>query len=532
MPQSPALSAERATLTGGEIAESGLLDAAEPGLSPLPPPSNEHPNGAKSKVSRNIAATAATQLFSWAMTFVVMLYLNWWIEAKGLGKMGQASGFLAVFSVLIPFGTSQVLVKEIARRIRPLGELLTLALCLRGALFLCMGALAAAIGPLMYDNEIYPLILVGIIGMPIMAANDACNAALQGREELPKQNLFSLVDRLVYSCLVLGMIYLKVNPLTHLWLFVAAAPIAGMVQLTLHLWNLRGKWQGAKLPRLPDMRALALLGGPFLGWSVFQTLYGMTDTVVLGKVVNDHAVAGWYQLAFRLIGTTLFFPMAIATALLPTLARLHTAGDSEAFRRIARKGLEIVLLIGVPLAVLFAVAAGPVIAILRQGPSYAGAVPVLQFGGLSCLMYFAGCMLGTLVNAIDQQKQMFRITMIVAIVGIPRCIVASWLAQKYWGNGAVGAIFSGAILEVFMVYSYLRILPPGLFGAETVRKIVLYALAALPMAGLLWLISARGWSLYLIVLCPILYLVGLIVLRAVDRSDFETFRDIFRRRAA
>lgn len=519
---------QKPPFTDGETVESHVADAVEPPLFPAAPPTGV----SKTKISRNIATTTASQILSWGLTLVVTIFLPGYITAQGSGTMATAAAFAALFSVIVPFGTSQVVVKEIARQRRSLGEILSVALCLRGALFLVMALLMTAIGSIAYPDTIRALILVSALAIPINSINDACNAAIQGQEEMPKSNLFMLIERVVYAVLVLGMIHFRVDPVAGLWLFVAASPAAAAVQMALQLWNLRGVWKGLTLPRFAEMKALALMGAPFLGWLVFQKMYGATDALVLEKVTGNLTVVGWYAQAFRLIGTTLFFPTALATALLPTLARLHAAGDQVAFKRVARRGMDMVLLIGIPLAILFAVAAGPILRILPIGNTFAGAAPVLQFGGLSCLMYFIGCVLGTLVNAIDQQKQMFRVTMIAAIIGIPRCIIASWLAQKYWGNGAIGAVFSGAFLEMFMIYSYMKILPPGLFGRETLYRALRFVLAAAPMAVVLFMVAAHGWSDWWMLLCLPLYIVGLFVFRAVDRSDLIMLKEMFRLKGA
>ena len=51
------------------------------------------------------------------------------------------------------------------------------------------------------------------------------------------------------------------------------------------------------------------------------------------------------------VGTTLFLPTALTTALLPTLSRLYRE-DAGEFRLLARRMLGLIMLCGVPIALV------------------------------------------------------------------------------------------------------------------------------------------------------------------------------------
>ena len=480
----------------------------------------------KSRVARNVATTVVTQIFSWALTLLVTIYLPGYLKAAGNGKLATATSFVAIFSVIASCGVVPVLIKEIARHRERLSELVVVALCLRIPVALGFIALAQITAVAMGFPELVRVLILGAsLGLFVGAINDAFGAALQGMENLPRQNAIMLAERTLNTALVLAFVHFK----APLWWFALVGPGAALQTLCIHLWGFRGAWRNVRTPGWRELRWIATAGWPFLGWTLFQTLYGMTDTIVLSKVTND-ATVGWYAVAFRLINSTLFLPMAIATALLPTLARLHTAGDADSFQRLSRKMLDTVLLFGIPIAVVLAAAAGPIFQLLPYGETYRGAIPVLQVGGLSCLMYYVGCVLGTLVNAIDQQKQMLGVTVRATLIGIPRCIIMAWLAQRYLGNGAVGAMFSGALLEIFLVYSYLKILPKGLFDKSNLQRVVLYVLASLPMALALWWIAHQHLNALWAILCLPIYGVGIVLLRGVDKSDLLLLKNMAQRK--
>src|SRR5262249_7776364 len=82
-------------------------------------------------LARNVLVPLATQPRSWAVTFVVTLSLPRYVGDTGLGKLAFATSFVAIFGVLVPLGTSNVLVKEVARDRDRAGELLAAAFLLR-----------------------------------------------------------------------------------------------------------------------------------------------------------------------------------------------------------------------------------------------------------------------------------------------------------------------------------------------------------------------------------------------------------------
>jgi O-antigen/teichoic acid export membrane protein len=284
------------------------------------------------------------------------------------------------------------------------------------------------------------------------------------------------------------------------------------------------------LPRLADMKALAVASLPFMGLLVFRTLYGQTDPIILGAIATDRE-AGWYTVAFRLVGTAMFFPMALVMVLLPTLARLHGSGDRAGFASLARKALDITFLVGLPIALAVIFLAGPIINLL-YGPTFQGAVPVLAVGGLGMLLYFVTAVLGLLVMAMDRQAVQTRGSVIACLFGIPLCILFSWGGHKLWGNAALGAIVSDVIVEVYLGVVYWRALPRDLFDGGLTLRMVRYFLAAVPMVLGLYLSLGTSWGLWAALPCALIYLAAGVLLRCWSVADLKNLQGMLVRRSA
>lgn len=498
--------------TGGgtEVADSGTDGA----------------NGRSGRVARNVLVTLATQLISWGLTFAVMLYLPRYVGDTGLGNLAFASSFVLIFSVFVPLGTSTVLVREIARDHAQAGPLLTAALLLRLPLGLLMGALAVGIASLLHYSPLVQLLVVlGAVGMVVAAANDALASALQGQENLTRQSAAVLVEKFLASALTIALVLAR----APLWTLAAAVLFTATTSLLVNASAFRTLLPALRLPTVAEVRALALAGMPFMGWAVFRTLYSQTDPVIL-RFVTNAATVGWYAVAARLVGTSLFLPAAITTALLPTLSRLHRE-DIAAFRPLVRRMLGLVMLFGIPLALVLMLVPDRLIALLHYPAGFANSVPVLRVGGLGVLLYYAAMVLGTAVIASDGQHKMMRASMIATAVSIPACFAGAFLAHLYWKNGAVGAALSDVLVECYLVYSYLRMLPARTFVGESLAFLGRCTAAALPMAAFLELMSRSGSGLWIVLPCVVIYGVMCLLLRCVSAQDLAMARQIMAKRA-
>ncbi len=144
--------------------------------------------------------------------------------------------------------------------------------------------------------------------------------------------------------------------------------IAGMVQLAFQLPFLaqiglfpipRPHWKNAGVRRILKLMAPALFGV-----SVSQ-INLLLDTV-LASFLADGSV-GWLYYADRLVELPLgVFGIAIATVILPSLSRQHTAADADKFAKLLDWSIRMVLLIGLPAALALIILAEPLLITLFQ----------------------------------------------------------------------------------------------------------------------------------------------------------------------
>ncbi len=478
---------------------------------------------AHQKVARNVATTLATQLLSWGLTFVVTLYLPRYIGDVGLGAVTLAGSFAVVMSLLVSLGTSTVLVKDIARDHARTGEWVLAALALRVPLGLFAIALGWGVSHLLgYDAHLRLLIWVALGVMMVAQIGDVLASALRGLEEIPRQNAAALAEKVTTGVLTIALVVAR----APLWTIVAAAGAGVFVALGMNAFGLRGHLGRVTLPARETMVSLTRAGLPFLTTAVFVSVYGQADALLLSKMSTVAAI-GWYGLAKRLGGTTMVIPVALTGAMLPTLARLFHE-DERAFQAAVRRLFNLMLVSVVPFAVLLVLAPARILSLLHYPASFAPSIPVLMLMGGAVVLWFLSQVAGTALIASDRQGVVSRVAGVAALVSVPLCAACIYLTQHGWHNGAIGAMLSDVLLEVYMVAAYVRALPPGLLTWGSAGVLGRATLGALPLVALFLLAQGR-WGVLLLVPGLLVYVPLCAVLGCLHPSDMQMARQMLAR---
>ena len=476
-------------------------------------------------VVRSVAATFATQIISWILSFAVMIYVPRYVGAVGYGKYALAASIVGIFSMIVPLGTGTVLVRDIARDRSRTGELLLSALIVRVPLALLMTVVAIATVRLLGYPEITRLLVTLMaLGMVFGTVNESLASALQGQEKIPRQSLALLIEKFLSSATAIGLVYYR----APLWAFAAIGLFTVSVSLLVNLTAFAPLFPTLRWPSKTTVRYVVAAGMPFVAWTLFRTLYGQADPIILSLITNDQTV-GWYAAALRLVGTTMFLPVAMIGALFPTLTRLYQE-DLNEFQKLARRMLDLIILCAAPIACVCFFEPDRLIALMHYPKDFLGSVPVLRIGALSVYLYFMATVLGTIVIATDGQSKMLRASIAATIMTIPACLLGSYVTHVLWKNGAIGAMFSDALVEVYLVLSYLRMMPARTFNISSLFLMGRSLIAALPVALLLAATTRSHWGLWGLLPCIPVYLLMCWALRCLDPQYLVLARSILARR--
>ena len=472
-------------------------------------------------MARNVGTTLIAQLLSWAVTLVVTVYVPRYLGPSGMGKLAYAGSYAATFAIVMGVVNGTVLVREIARDHSRLSELVSNAILLRiplGVIVCVAGVWFAHVfaGPMKYTHELQELFWIGLAICVFATANDILSSALRGLEEIPRQNAAQFTEKVVGSVAMLYLVWRR-EPLVYI---MATGFVSSAASFVIYASGIKPYFKGFVRPRWESSKWLVVASLPFVSTYLFTNVYGQCDPLLLGRM-SDMTNLGWYALAKRLGGTTLFVPVALSSAMLPTLSRLYHE-DKQLFDNVVRRFIGYMFLLVVPFASVLIFAPGPLLRLMHMPSSFNGAIPVVMILGFSIILWYLTQAAAMALVASDCQKVLSRATAIAAAMTIPCCVACIWFAQRKFGNGAVGAIVSDTAVELYLAYVYLRALPSGCVSGKQAGVLLKGAIAAIPMVVPLYLVhSSSRWAVLvalpgLIMFLPICYL-----LRCLGREDID-----------
>ena len=185
------------------------------------------------RVIRNVGVTLATQLLSWALSFAVTCFLPRYLGAEKLGLLTLAGSFVGLGGLIVTLGTSTVLVRDIARDHASARRLVASTTALRLLLWPVSVVVAVTAAYLLhYQREVILIIAVAMTATVVVYVNDAFSSALRGLEEIPRQNLASLVEKVLTGLLTITAVLLR----APLWCIVLTNAAGAAVAFTLN-WN-------------------------------------------------------------------------------------------------------------------------------------------------------------------------------------------------------------------------------------------------------------------------------------------------------
>jgi O-antigen/teichoic acid export membrane protein len=387
-------------------------------------PESDNKSDSNQNLAGNFVTTMITQILTWAMAFGVNLYVPKLIGKERYGLLGAAMGLVAMLSVLVGFGTSNVLTREVALRPERASRLLSLTLGLRFVLGVTFFAIIALIVPLFPSDRVpaVGLLLASLVAATAILLGEAFATTLRALGNVRAYNIATLIEKI---CVGVVMMYLAYSQ-APLWMLAGAPLLASLITLPYYTLTLR-KTLGIGIATPPalsapltpslgqDGKSLLVQGWPFLGWSFFTALYGQTDSLIMkwvfttpipnpnpSKILEKFTLgdfyAGNYERAFSLIKTTMFFPTALLMVLLPMLSRLFVENKQE-FQVWAQRTVLFNALAAVPLMVLIGLGGRDLMILTGQIDEFPDAVSVFQWGGVGVFFFFLAAGLGTGVLA-------------------------------------------------------------------------------------------------------------------------------------
>ncbi len=357
---------------------------------------------------------------------------------------------------IVDWGQSHVLIREIARRRHQTGVLLGSALALR-----CSGAVVVAGGSFLglwllgYDftTRWYTALYI-VIWIPSTVWM-AYGMAFRAHERMDADAKVTVVNKALTLLFVLPALALG-GRLFAVIVSIGAAGI-GALAYTVAL---------ARRIRFPRPRferhaigELVATGAPLVSMNLLMMSQTYMEPLFLSMTAPTE-VLGWYGAA-RTIANALVMPASIiASASFPRVARA-SGNPVELRREMATAMRPVVVLSGLVGAGTYAFAPAAT-AIVYGNEGFGGASTILQAIAPTLSLIFLNLVLATTVLVMGRAKSAAGLKVIALLLSAGLALWLVPLAQREYGNGALGLIIAFGVSEVFMLAAFLALMPKGI----------------------------------------------------------------------
>jgi O-antigen/teichoic acid export membrane protein len=427
-----------------------------------------------SLIKRNLGWLLLSQGATWITSIVVLLVVPRRLGDEAFGKLTFAFVYVGFFELIALFGTGTYLTKLLARDTESVGRyvvntMVLKALLTSGLIVVALG-LAGALG---YSAEMILLIAAFCVTLFFNALTNVLIGGLQALQRMGRPALWDVVR--AYVGTVLALIAVAHNG--SVILYALAFGLASVIPFVANFVGLSSELRRHSGLDVSLWREVLAGGFPFFVLSALTVVYVTIDVPILRAFSSDETV-GWYGLAYKWVSMPAFFAAVVCLAFFPALSveGVKTAGSS--FARLANRALYVVCLVSTPAAIGIAVIASDFLRLV-YGDEFQQAAPIVQILAIHIPVIAIDTVLGTIVVAVDRQRQWVALSVAAAVCNPLLNLVAIPFAERTWQNGAIGAATVTVLTEVGIMIGALRLRPAGVLDRSTANLLLRVVAASL-----------------------------------------------------
>lgn len=470
-------------------------------------------------IAKSTAFILIGDLSTRALSLGLVVAIAHYLGNAGLGAYAFAFAFTDLLLQFADLGIPNYLIKEIARNKAKTSSYISETLGLRLSIvpLILLAGLAAAYLFQAKSLETRIIISLATAGMAFNFLAEPLRSVYIAHERNAYYAALTIFERLLFTAGGFAMLLTGhgLIPVLSLYLF------SQVVSFLTNSFVVRKKFVKFNISfnkaNSIDLVKRAL---PFWLTNLFRTLYLRVDIIIL-SAVNGFAVTGWYGAAYRLTESLTLIPLAIVTAIFPTMSQLHMQ-SKEILKVLYEKAFYYLLLVAIPVAVGTTLVANRGIVFL-YGQAFTPSIIALQLLIWAEALLFIHFIMGFLLSSIDKQHLFMIATIVYAAANV---VLNLALIQRY---SYVGAAIAAIITQVIAVVTLYYFCTKNGYGLNLPKLIFKPAVAAAVMA------AALTWlkSLHLLILVPIAavaYITTLLAIRGVGKEELQLIKRLMQRK--
>jgi len=470
-------------------------------------------------IIKNTAFVTLGSIVLKALTFLFNVYV---VRRLGDDRFGQYSivlAFAGLFSIFAELGMTQYVMREIAQDRSKTQALFWNLVALRFLLAI-LGIIGITVGAVVvgYAPDLVLGIFIHTCSFLLSAFLAPLITVLTANERLDYVTGLTILGQLIF--VLFGAIFLLSG--WGLISLIVASLIGFPLQIGLAIWAIR-RHHMASLSIQIEPRTwphLIRSGLPFGIISLTLTIAFSIDTVMLSMYQPEHAV-GWYNVAYNLVFSLMFFFRGFKEAIVPSLSRTYV-NDPAHVERWYHRSVKFIMMSSVPIAVGGMLIAFPLIRFLYTD-DFLPSAPALQIliWDVPLIMFTSFC--GNMTTIISEERAAARIYSINAAANV---ILNLYAIPRF---GLVGASLVTVVTDLIGALQFHFLLRRKLHLPDMTWVFLRILIASVLMGVGVRL--AGNLNLFLLIGLGAVVYGGLVLgLRLIDDTEWTMILRLLRRR--
>lgn len=397
-----------------------------------------HLTSTKAKIITNVFWAVTGKVVTMLSTLVVGIFVARYLGPEQYGLMNYVVSIVTLFTVFATFGTTEIIIRELAKKELPKEIILGSAFAIRiGLAVVCFFAIGIYLFFAKETTETAAMILIYASSI-FFACFDVIRfyfTSIVENEYVVKSEVF----RALVGALVKVILLFFHAPLVA---FVAALAFDFLLLATGYVFAYKEKVGSIRNWGVDKafIKVLLSTSFPLLISSAAMIVYQRIDQVMIAKMLDNESV-GYFSTAASFIGVVTFIPAIMVQTTSPLLVGFWK-NDKERYKKESQRIMNLTTWVTMLICIILSLLSDPIIR-YTYGSAYLAAVPVLRILVFKAVGVALITMGGQLIVIENIHKWAFVRNILSCVV----CVICNYYFIPLWG--VIGSAWATIITVVF-----------------------------------------------------------------------------------
>ena len=440
---------------------------------------------------------------------LLFIYIARKLGGEDFGKLSFAYSFAGICFIVVDFGLSTILIRNVSRQKELTREYVGNILALKIVLSLiCISVIGIFILFADYPTDVIIMLMIFGGVMFFKALVDFFCAVFNAHERMDIEAFLKGVNHvlLFLSGIVVLTVGFGSSGLANVFMVVyLISSIIGFyivyvcIEEIRPCFNLRF-WKQILRESLP----LALT-------VIFTVIYFKIDIVMLSLIRGDNNEIGWYSAAIRLIELVGVLPALIVSALFPIVSSLYKE-SLDSLKNAFKTSFRYLLTIALPIAVGTLLLSDRLIYII-YGKEYFKTISALKILAIALIFIFVNYILMNILVAVNRQRTNAIMAGTCVFVNIA---LNFYLIPHY---GYLGAGIATVITEIVLFALGLYFVAKYVCKVNIITMLIRPLISVVIMGAFIVVIMSKLHLILVILLSALIYFSCLLLFRFLTKDD-------------